>query len=96
MTENCGLSRLERLGSEEMRDAGGTGRGREEGRRLEGDCNSRDRCWNYVPDLFDRHLHNLVPTQLKRGCSCRMGRDQVTNSFHPRILASSCIAATAP
>ena len=43
---------------------GGTGRGSgqqvDSGRGLEVDWNSRDRCRNYVPNLFDRHLHDLV------------------------------------
>ena len=33
---------------------------------LEVDWNSRDRCRSYVPNLFDRRLHDLVlvPSQL--------------------------------
>ena len=39
-------------------DAGGTGRGREGGRGgLDVDRKSRDRCRNYVPDPFARHVH---------------------------------------
>ena len=39
----------------------------EEGGIWKWNCNCRDRCRSYVPDLFDRRLHNLVlvPAQLK-------------------------------
>jgi hypothetical protein len=42
-----------------------------------------NRCRNYVPVPFDRHLHDLalVPTQLKRGCPYRMGKGRY---FLPR------------
>ena len=57
------------------------------------DCNSRDRCRNYVPDPFDRHLHNLalVPTQLKRGCPCRMGKGRyfLPRNFSRQIAVGS-------
>ena len=39
----------------------------EEGGIWKWNWNCRDRCRSYVPDLFDRRLHNLVlvPAQLK-------------------------------